>query len=369
MLFFELLQVALGQRDRLSFNPSQSEWEHLFQLSRQHTVVGVGYQAVCLLPKEQSPEEGVLANWIWQAQRIAERNLKLNNRSVRICEGLNRKGYDACLLKGQGNALMYGAMADKRQPGDVDVWGIPHERPEHQPKRRVIEFVQKKFPKSQLRFHHIDFPVFEGVEVEIHFVPIYLNNPILNHRLNQWYREHREEQMNHRVELEGCQVAVPTLAFNALYQLLHIYKHIFEEGIGLRQLMDYYFVLKALHEEKYDISELKQMIEKLKLERLAGAVMYVLKQAFAMPDDWMIASPRKHEGLLLLSEIMQSGNFGHYDTRYRKEGKGWTAELHRYWRKTKRNLILSYYFPHEGLFEPGFRLYHFFWRTLKLWRI
>lgn len=83
----------------------------------------------------------------------------------------------------------------------------------------------------------------------------------------------------------------------------------------------------------------------------------------------MIAPPRKHEGLSLLSEIMQSGNFGHYDTRYQKEGKGWMAEMHRYWRKTKRNLILAYYFPHEGLFEPCFRLYHFFWRTLKLWRI
>ena len=55
-------------------------------------------------------------------------------------------------------------------------------------------------------------------EVEVHFKPIYLNNPFLNRRLNRWYDAQREEQMSHRVEMAGKLVAVPTLRFNALYQ-------------------------------------------------------------------------------------------------------------------------------------------------------
>jgi len=368
MLFFELLQVAVGQRELLSFAPSHSEWSHLYQLAQQQGLVGVCYMAVRRLPQEQCPNGSLLTDWTWKSQRILDKNRLLNRRSADACEGLGVRGFVACLLKGQGNALMYGDLSMCRQPGDIDVWCVPRERPEYRAKCRTIEEVRRHYPKTRLRFHHIDLPALKDVEVEMHFIPIYLNNPFLNRRLNHWFREQRVYQMSHLVLIDGREVAVPTLQFNALYQLLHIYKHIFEEGIGLRQLLDYYFLLKEFHANETDAAELQRMISRLKLDRLAGSVMYVLAQVFAMPQEWMIAPQRRDGGLMMLSEIMQAGNFGRYDVRYQREGSGICAELHRFWRKTKRNLIFAYYFPHEGLWEPLFRLYHFFWRTLRLWR-
>lgn len=374
MLFFELLQVAVGRRDRLSFVPSRSEWRYLFQLSEQHAVLGVAYCAVRRLPREQWPSEDILIDWVWQAQRIVERNALVSARSVEVCERLKQEEMDVCLLKGQGNALNYGEMASYRQAGDIDIWVIPHDRPEHHPKRRVIDFVQRRFPDVLLRYHHIEYPVFgDEVEVEIHFVPIYLNNYALNRRLYQYIRVWKSSQMCHRVALAEGEVAVPTAQFNALFQLLHIYKHVFEEGLGLRQLMDYYFVLCQLHAEgsAQDRDELRQMIGRLHIESLAGAVMYVMQEVFGAPTELLPYPADKDEGVALLSDMMQAGNFGHFDTRYEKElhQEGWPAMLHRYWRKTKRNLILAIHYPHEALWEPWFRLYHFFWRTFKLWKI
>jgi len=383
MLFFELLQVAVGRRERLSMTPSASEWRHLYQLSEQQSLQGICYAAVKRLPKDQWPDEDNLIDWIWGSQRIAEQNALLTERSTQAYERLIREGFDVCILKGQGNALLYGDMSSLRQAGDIDIWTLPHDRPTHQPKRRVVEFILKRYPKAFLRYHHIEYPIFDDAEVEVHFSPIYLNNPFLNRKLDKWYAEHREEQMKHMVEMGGKQVAVPTLEFNALYQLLHIYKHIFEEGIGLRQMMDYYFVLHHLNEaannsrdyiennltreERY--ASLLKMIRVLKLESLAGAVMYVMREAFGMKEDELYCVPRRKEGLSLLSEIMQAGNFGHYDTRYDKETLTRQASMHRYWRKTKRNLVLACYYPSEGLWEPWFRLYHFFWRIFNLWKI
>lgn len=374
MLFFELLQVAVGRRERLSYNPSASEWRYLFQLSEQHAVLGVTYCAVRRLPREQWPVEEVLIDWVWQAQRIAERNAEVSARSVEVGQQLTAEGMDVCLLKGQGNALSYGEMADYRQAGDIDIWVLPHDRTEHQPKRRVIDYVLRRYPDALLRYHHIDYPIYKDeVEVEIHFVPIYLNNYWLNRRLNHWYRLHRDEQMSHRVALAGGEVAKPTAHFNALFQLLHIYKHVFEEGLGLRQMMDYHYVLCELHEvaSAQDLDELRLMIKRLHLESLAGAVMYVMQEVFAMPAEMLPYPPNKDQGIALLSDMMQAGNFGHFDTRYDKERsqEGWSAMLHRYWRKTKRNLILAIHFPHEALWEPWFRLYHFFWRTFSLWKL
>lgn len=373
MLFFELLQVAVGRRESLSFVPSRSEWKYLFQLSEQHAVLGVTYCALRRLPREQWPAEDLLIDWVWQAQRIIERNALASARSVEVYRQLTQDGMDVCLLKGQGNALTYGELAQYRQAGDIDVWVLPHQEPDRHPRRRVAEYVRRRFPNTLLRYHHIDYPIFREIEVEIHFVPIYLNNNRLNHRLNKWYKQHREAQMRNVVSLADGEIAMPTASFNALYQLLHIYKHVFEEGLGLRQMMDYYFVLCQLHaaDLQSERDELQTMIASLRLESLAGAVMYVMQEVFAMPVEMLPYPPNKDEGIALLSDMMQAGNFGHFDTRYEKEQRrqGWRAMLHRYWRKTKRNLILAIHFPHEALWEPWFRFYHFFWRTFSLWKL
>ena len=201
MLIFELLQVALGRRERLSMTPSASEWQHLHQLSEQQSLQGICYAAVKRLPKDQWPDEQNLIDWIWESQRIAERNKLLSERSAQIYEHLTQEGFDACLLKGQGNALLYGELSSQRQVGDIDIWTLPHDNPTHQPKRRVVEYVRKRFPNAFLRFHHIEYPLFDDAEVEIHFSPVYLNNPFLNRKLNAWYEKQREEQMQHKVKM------------------------------------------------------------------------------------------------------------------------------------------------------------------------
>ena len=54
----------------------------------------------------------------------------------------------------------------------------------------------------------------------------------------------KEEQFSHRVMLgEQGEIAIPTVEFNLIFQLTHIYAHLMNEGIGLRLLLDYYYVL------------------------------------------------------------------------------------------------------------------------------
>ena len=42
---------------------------------------------------------------------------------------------------------------------------------------------------------------------------------------------------------ETGDIAIPTTAFNVIYQLTHLYYHFFDEGIGMRQIIDYYYVV------------------------------------------------------------------------------------------------------------------------------
>lgn len=367
MLFFELIRVSLGRGDRLSMVPSASEWQYLYELSIQHALAGICYQGVVRLPSEQRPPADILMDWLWQVQRIREQNLLVDQRCVEAVRRLEADGFDVCVLKGQGNALLYGTLAGCRHPGDVDLWTVPRQTPYNQRRHRVIDYVRSRHPKSKLRYHHIEYPLFDDVEVELHFEPIYLNNPWLNRRLRKWFDQQRQRQMLHRVALAGVELPVPTREFNVVYQLLHILKHIFEEGIGLRQLMDYYFVLLASDEGVPDAAasaETERLLGSLHLEVLAGAVMYVLQTVMDLPDHLLLCAPRREEGMALLSEIMQAGNFGHYDTRATTDDAGddWRSQLHRYWRKTRRNIVIAMQYPHEGLWEPLFHLYQYWWR-------
>ena len=152
---------------------------------------------------------------------------------------------------------------------------------------------------------------------------------------------------------------VPNAAFNRVYILVHIYRHLFAEGIGLRQLLDYYFVLKqGLTESERE--ETLRILRSLGMMRFTRAVMWMLQEVFGMPDRYLLTSPDAKEGRFLLDEIMQAGNFGKYDERMqRAAGEGtfrWGL------RKVLRNFRFVRSYPSEVLWSPIFKVWHLFWR-------
>ncbi|RGX92165.1 hypothetical protein DXA63_11715 [Segatella copri] len=150
---------------------------------------------------------------------------------------LREDGMRCCILKGQGNALMY-PNPYSRTPGDIDVW-IDATR------ERIMEYAQKKFELGDdIRLQHLETSL-DGVPVELHFFPCSMNNPIFHARLQKWFKRNADLQCSHIVGLpDGAgDIAIPTTAFNVVYQLAHLYHHFFDEGIGMRQIIDYFLVV------------------------------------------------------------------------------------------------------------------------------
>ena len=157
---------------------------------------------------------------------------------------------------------------------------------------------------------------------------------------------------------------VPNNAFNRIYILVHIYRHLFAEGVGLRQLLDYYFVLQQGFTE-VEREETLRTLRSLGMMRFTRAVMWVLQEVYGMPDRYLLTSPDEEEGEFLLDEIMLAGNFGKYDERMqRAEGEGtfrWGL------RKVIRNFRFVRSYPSEVLWSPLFKVWHLFWRIKHLW--
>ena len=147
-----------------------------------------------------------------------------------------KEGMGTVLLKGQGNSLFYPRPLH-RTPGDIDLWM-------NDGRKVVVDYARKYCPGVEVVYHHVD--VLKEAEIELHFTPSWMNSWRMNLRLQRYFKEWKTLSLLHKVQLPERvgEVAVPTLAMNRVYLLVHIYRHLFDEGIGLRQLLDYHFVLR-----------------------------------------------------------------------------------------------------------------------------
>ena len=348
--FFGLLRYAIGTTD--DFQPlTEEEWAEAYDTCKKQSLQGIAFMGVSRLPVELQPPKQIKLRWFSLTEKIAKRNAKVEEVAVALSEQLAKAGIPSCVLKGLGNAMMY-PQPRMRTPGDIDIWL------QAEPKR-VIRVAKKHNKSAKAEYHHIDFLPIDGVPIEMHYRPSFMNSMINNHRLLRWFNETAPEQMNNRVELsDGVgQVSVPTAAFNRVYQMAHISNHVIHEGIGLRQLLDYYYLLLQGFNDEEKLHD-EELLKKFGLYRIASAVMYVLQEVFGLKPEQMIVPADAEQGKFLLDEIMMAGNFGQYDSRVKHNG----GQLQKNINRLKRDVRLVWHFPSECLWEPVFRLWHFFWR-------
>ena len=243
-MIFDFLIYCLGKKENMSRAIAGMNWQQLYSFVSKQAILGLCFEGIERLGKEY-PEElkvnpigrELLMIWMGKAQQIRRQNMRVNAVAGKLFSMLKEDGMRCCVLKGQGNALMY-PNPYSRTPGDIDVW-IDASR------ERIMEYAQKKFELGDnIRLQHLETSL-DGVPVELHFFPCSMNNPIYHARLQKWFRRNADLQCSNVVSLpDGIgEIAIPTTAFNVVYQLTHLYHHFFDEGIGMRQIIDYFLVV------------------------------------------------------------------------------------------------------------------------------
>ena len=406
--FFDFLRFCIGSAKETPDSLKEADWKELYRIAQKQCLVGVLFDGIKKLPSEQlGMKKESLFQWMAECQMLEKANVRLNDAAIQVSEWFRKKGFRTCILKGQGNALMY-PNPYSRTPGDIDIWvegGY----------KRVISFVRSISPHEKACYHHIEFPSYKGVEVEVHYRPSFLLCFWHNRKLQEYYERVKEEQFSHRVMLgEQGEIAIPTTEFNLIFQLTHIYAHLMNEGIGLRQLLDYYYVLCDFYKVN-DISKitpslftlkegstshpdplssgarektalrcseplrykdggpskvspncagwdrlgvLQKELKELRLWKFAGAIMYIMQEVFGMPASRLIVPPNEKYGKFVLNEVLEAGNFGKHDERncFGRSKLGHNLQ------RVYRDIRLVRYFPAEAMSEPFFRVWHFFWR-------
>ena len=363
-IFFDFLRFCIGSAKEIPGSLKEVDWKELYAIAQKQVLLGVLFYGIRQLPKQLAPEQKLLMQWMVMAEQIRKQNIRLFQDSVKVCQNFENEGFANCILKGQGNALLY-PNPYMRTPGDIDIYLSGG-------RRKIMKYVDQVCPNQVMRYHHVDFPVMK-TPIEVHFTPSYMFCPWHNRRMQKWFGKVMDLQCSNVVMLpDGYgEITVPTLSFNVIYILSHLYRHVFTEGIGLRQLLDYYFVVVKWHTDLTDLTDLdstdlaalQQDLKWLGLWKFAGAVMYVLHEVFGLEENMMIVPMNEKEGMFLLDEIMRGGNFGQYDDRLGdKTGEG---KVHRYFRMSLRNIRFVKHYPSEAICEPLFRTWFWGWKKFR----
>ena len=312
-LFFELLQVALGKGERLSHKPSADEWWLLYQESLKQSVGGFAFTALELLSKSgQKPPTSLLYEWIGYSEQVKQQNVLINNEAARLTKLFEQEGHNTAILKGQANARLY-KQPWCRQPGDIDIWvnGGKCKVEQTTRKLKLLEGNISNFASEQdtnIAYHHFHLSKKEnGIEVEVHFRPSSGNmNPFTNKRLQLFL----EKEIKAGCSLVDEGFKVPCMRFALVMQLAHIQRHLISEGVGMRQVIDYFYLLRNDDENQRD--NVSYQLRSFGLNHIAGALMWILHEKLGLEEKYLISPLDEKRGRMMLRTIMEGGNFGHY---------------------------------------------------------
>lgn len=351
--FFKLIRLAIGSCKDGHVELEAEDWNRIYELAQKQALAAIVLDGVTCLPVSEKPPMDLVLKWIGLVQKIEMQNRRLNKLVVMVADKFRQEQMGCILLKGQGLASLYPKPLH-RMPGDIDLWMTDD-------RRRLVKYVRQRCPGVEVVYHHIDFPVLKDVELELHFTPSWMNCWRRNRKLQRIFKEWLPMQLIHQIKLPEVvgTVAVPTLEMNRIYVLLHIYRHLFDEGIGLRQLLDYYFILVQPCTESERQTAVRQL-KQLGMYRFARAVMYVEQEVFGLDEEHLLVQPSEFYGRRLLEEIMLAGNFGQYDLRIKRQKD--ETHWHKFNRKVTRNFHFLTDYPEEVIWSPLFKMWHYQWR-------
>lgn len=368
-LFVELLQVTIGTREKLSCVPSSAEWSAIYDEAERQAVAGIMLAGLERLLINQRPRQDILLQWIGACQQIEMQNVQTTQTCYEVCKRLEQDGYHTCVLKGQSNYRYYPQeMKNRRSCGDIDVWVVSKGRCKH-PVRKVLEYVQSNFEMNGLCWLHTSHVEKSGVPVEIHLRPSFMSEPCKNRRFQKYFGN--IDACREYADLDGEAIPVMKVDEDVIYQMNHIYRHLIDEGVGLRQVVDYYYLLNAWNmEHSRSKEETMKIVAHLGMKKFAGALMYVLREACGMKDEMLLCPASVRDGEFLMNEISLSGNFGQGDPRMAEiNAQGYfSSRIKQACRRFKRNMRFLTSYPGEVIWEPIVRVEHFVWKKLKLWR-
>lgn len=270
---FALLRLGLGNSTACKENLSDfimlpaPQWTRLGEIAQEHGVLGVmldgidslettGYGATRELPKEQKLE------WIGYVLNGYEAR---NQHQLAVVDELQKRwaeeGLRMMVMKGQTMGTYY-PNPKHRCPGDIDCYLFEGYTQGNESAKAWAEKVDEHWYK-----HSVISYKSETIENHQYFVHTRegKNSKILNEQLVQLVNDER------LLIIEGTGALMPPPMFNAVFLTYHALAHFLEEGLRLKQILDWAMFLKC-DANKVDWEEFWKICDQFHFRRFAEVI-------------------------------------------------------------------------------------------------
>lgn len=279
-LFYELMQVGMGQLDCLSRGPSPEEWHELYELAQREAVAGICYRgAVSLFEYGLRAPQDLIIDWMSESEEIREHNELTMTRLTELQRRVADGGTRTSVLSGDGLFSYYGdELFYLRESSAIDVYC-----------KNVVSAASHRGGSD------LDVNLMASVRVG--------HGIWKNRRMEKWVQQNSDMLFCRR---DGLTIPAPTM--HVVLYMAYLYNRLMGRNLCMRDLMDYYYILRAAdggYEPFYEQGQtVGDVLRMLRLSRFASGVMWLLQEVFGLERRCMPVEPVEQEGRFLVDDVL-----------------------------------------------------------------
>lgn len=344
--FFALLRSGLWNEvpERVPF-VAGTDWEALYRLAFEQTVVPLVTDGINRLPREFLPADPErLDPFLGDLMMTAQRNRLLDSFIPGLFSAL--EGIPVVLIKGQALAQDY-PEPERRQPGDIDVLLLPSS---YEAAKAVLLPKATKVLEEEREIWHQGMR-FRSIEVEVHGSIGTLMSRKLDRKLAALLEDQFDGRSFPQVTIGGKGIPVPDADFNAVYVFVHFLHHYWSGGVGLRQFVDWMTFI-SVHKRDIHPVILEKRLADLGLLRIWRVFTGFAQEYLGCPAEKLplAAEPDAGKDARIWRYIRHCGNFGKNVDRTRKEEPYLVRKVHSFWRLVVADRLRHFpVFPKESI--------------------
>lgn len=330
-IFFELLRAAIWQRDvDIRIFDAAFSWGNICRALESHALLALAADAIMkvndYLPAEKQLNPMQQMAIMQHSATVAQTHYELNNAIIKTFSVLQQAGCHPLLLKGQGLATLY-PLSNTRSCGDIDIYvGLS----EYDKVCRAIrQMINNPAAEAQAEEEAHHYEIHDGnIIYEIHRYPSVAGNQRYQDRYYALSSLYLAPGTYDSMTIGSTPIQVPTLQYNVLYVFNHLCQHIWEGGVGIKQLIDWMLLLNhALKNTDFSLERLKIDLKQIGLYRAWQILGGVLVNQLGMPQSafpfWDDRLSNKSQGYYL-DELVGGATFA-TKTKFEKDYKSQTG--------------------------------------------
>lgn len=305
--FITLLREALWRKNESLPNElSEKEYITLYALAEKQAVLGLIIDS--LIRNDVKIPQMRVFEAIGTLEQIKNANRHVNEGVADLHQLMKKYGVNYAVIKGQVVATCYPEPL-LRQSGDIDYYSNPGY---YEYSMQAVKEMWKITPEIHGSEKHADYE-FKSNRYEAHF----LLTDLHSNRRNEYLQRVIDNDKRSAVIINDENVRTFSPTLHSLYIFLHIYFHLIELGVGLRQFCDWAMILHACKDE-IDHEAIRQHLKALGMEKAYKACGTILVRNLGQSADeftFQLTDKDMRYADRILNVIFYRGNMGHYNKR------------------------------------------------------